>query len=89
VRRTRAAEELKKELIKGRYNVKHTNRFRNFSADGNRGGCCHGCYLHQQWQAVFGPHLLVGLNMTAMVAVSASLSPFMQKGKLGALHIVV
>jgi len=25
----------------------------------------------------FGPHLLVGLGMTGMVAVSASLSPFM------------
>jgi len=35
----------------------------------------------------FGPHLLVGLGMTGMVAVSASLSPFMQ-GKLGATPIL-
>jgi len=37
-----------------------------------------------------GPHLLVGLGMTGMVAVSASLSPFMQKAKLGRYtHIVL
>ncbi|WP_413442002.1 DUF4079 domain-containing protein [Synechococcus sp. MIT S1220] len=29
-----------------------------------------------------GPHLLVGLAMTAMVAVAASLSPLMQQGNL-------
>ena len=28
----------------------------------------------------FGPHLLVGLGMTGIIAFSASLSPFMQKG---------
>jgi hypothetical protein len=28
-----------------------------------------------------GPHLLAGLGMTGMVALSASLSPFMQKGQ--------
>jgi uncharacterized membrane protein len=27
-----------------------------------------------------GPHLLVGLSMTALIALSASLTPFMQKG---------
>jgi uncharacterized membrane protein len=28
-----------------------------------------------------GPHLLAGLGMTALIAASASLSPFMQKGQ--------
>ena len=28
----------------------------------------------------FGPHLIVGLVMTGIIAVSASLVPFMQKG---------
>ncbi|MEM9504976.1 MAG: DUF4079 domain-containing protein, partial [Cyanobacteria bacterium P01_E01_bin.43] len=28
----------------------------------------------------FGPHLLVGLGMTGIIATSASLVPFMQKG---------
>jgi hypothetical protein len=28
----------------------------------------------------FGPHLVAGLSMTGLIAVSASLSPFMQKG---------
>jgi Protein of unknown function (DUF4079) len=28
----------------------------------------------------FGPHLIAGLGMTAIIATSASLSPFMQKG---------
>ena len=28
-----------------------------------------------------GPHLIAGLSMTVLIAVSASLSPFMQKGK--------
>ena len=28
----------------------------------------------------FGPHLLAGLGMTGLIAVSASLVPFMQKG---------
>jgi hypothetical protein len=27
-----------------------------------------------------GPHLLAGLGMTGLIALSASLSPFMQKG---------
>ena len=29
----------------------------------------------------FGPHLLAGLGMTGAIAISASLTPFMQKGQ--------
>ncbi|XFA71861.1 DUF4079 domain-containing protein [Thermosynechococcaceae cyanobacterium Okahandja] len=38
-----------------------------------------------------GPHLLVGLTMTALVAISASLTPFMQKGSevARALHMTL
>jgi hypothetical protein len=28
-----------------------------------------------------GPHLLAGLGMTVLIAISASLTPYMQKGK--------
>ena len=39
----------------------------------------------------FGPHLLAGLGMTGMIGVSASLSPYMQKGRNWAryTHIVL
>jgi nitrate reductase gamma subunit len=36
-----------------------------------------------------GPHLLVGLAMTALVAVAASLSPLMQQGNLVARKVHV
>ena len=37
----------------------------------------------------FGPHLLVGLGMTGLIAVSASLTPLMQKGSILARKIHV
>ncbi|HIK25004.1 MAG TPA: DUF4079 domain-containing protein [Thermosynechococcus sp. M46_R2017_013] len=38
-----------------------------------------------------GPHLIVGLTMTALIAISASLTPFMQKGSEAAraLHMTL
>jgi uncharacterized membrane protein len=36
-------------------------------------------YVNNQ-KLFVGPHLLVGLGMTALIAVSASLTPLMQKG---------
>ena len=38
-----------------------------------------------------GPHLLAGLGMTGLIAVAASLSPYMQKGQNWAryTHIVL
>jgi hypothetical protein len=37
----------------------------------------------------FGPHLLVGLAMTALIAMAASLSPLMQQGNLVARKVHV
>lgn len=93
VRRTRTAEgELKKELIKGRYNVKHYQIGSVILALMVIGalGAMAVTYINNG-KLFFGPHLLIGLSMTAMIAVSASLSPFMQKGQDWAryTHIVL
>ena len=93
VRRTRTAEgELKKELIKGRYNVRHYQIGSVILALMVIGSIAAMAvtYINNQ-KLFFGPHLLIGLSMTAMIAVSASLSPFMQKGQNWAryTHIVL
>lgn len=83
VRRTRYAEgEVKKELIKGRYNVKHYQVGSVILALMVLGTlvAMGVTYMNNQ-KLFFGPHLLIGLGMTGMIAVSASLSPFMQKGQ--------
>jgi hypothetical protein len=93
VRRTRTAEgELKKELIKGRYNVRHYQIGSVVLALMVIGALAAMAVTYiNNGKLFFGPHLLVGLSMTAMVAVSASLSPFMQKGQNWAryTHIVL
>lgn len=83
VRRTRNAEgEVKKELIKGRYNVKHYQIGSVLLALMVIGAiAAMGVTYINNGKLFFGPHLLVGLAMTTMIAVSASLSPFMQKGE--------
>jgi uncharacterized membrane protein len=93
VRRTRTAEgELKKELIKGRYNVRHYQIGSVLLALMVIGALAAMAvtYINNQ-KLFFGPHLLIGLSMTAMIAVSASLSPFMQKGQNWAryTHIIL
>lgn len=93
VRRTRTAEgEVKKELIKGKYNVKHYQIGSVLLALMVIGAIAAMAvtYINNQ-KLFFGPHLLIGLGMTAMIAVSASLSPFMQKGQNWAryTHIVL
>ncbi|MBV9389958.1 MAG: DUF4079 domain-containing protein [Chroococcidiopsidaceae cyanobacterium CP_BM_ER_R8_30] len=82
VRRTRYAEgEVKKELIRGGYTVKHYQvgslllALMILGAIGGMGAT----YINNN-KLFFGPHLLIGLGMTGMIAISASLSPFMQKG---------
>jgi hypothetical protein len=93
VRQTRTAEgEVKKELIKGRYNVRHYQIGSVLLAVmviGALGGMA-VTYINNG-KLFFGPHLLAGLSMTGMVAVSASLSPYMQKGQNWAryTHIVL
>ena len=93
VRRTRNAEgEVKKELIKGRYNVKHYQVGSALLALMTIGSLAAMAvtYINNS-KLFFGPHLVVGLVMTAMIAVSAALSPFMQKGQDWAryTHIVL
>jgi len=68
VRRTRAAEGELRKLIKGRYNVRHYQIGSVILALMVIGRLL-PWYINGKL-----PYLLVGLNMTAMVAVSASLS---------------
>ncbi len=93
IRRTRNAEgEEKKKLIKGGYNVKHYQIGSVLLALMVIGAiAAMGVTYINNGKLFFGPHLLVGLGMTAMIAVSASLSPFMQKGQDWAryTHIVL
>lgn len=81
-RRTRLAEgELKKELIKGRFNQKHYiagSIVLGIMVVGSIGGMA-VTYINNG-KLFFGPHLLAGLGMTALIASSAALSPLMQKG---------
>lgn len=82
VQRTRNAQgEAKKELIKGKYNNKHYqvgSILLAFMVAGTIGGMA-VTYINNG-KLFVGPHLLAGLGMTGLIAFSASLSPFMQKG---------
>ncbi|MBE9052438.1 DUF4079 domain-containing protein [Nostocales cyanobacterium LEGE 11386] len=82
VQRTRNAQgEEKKELIKGRYNIKHYqigSVLLALMVTGAIGGMA-VTYINNG-KLFVGPHLLAGLGMTGLIAFSASLSPFMQKG---------
>ena len=83
VRQTRYAEgDARKELIKGKFNVKHYqigSALLALMVLGSIGGMAI-TYLNNG-KLFVGPHLLAGLAMTGLIAVSASLSPFMQKGQ--------
>ncbi|MBW4478673.1 MAG: DUF4079 domain-containing protein [Tolypothrix brevis GSE-NOS-MK-07-07A] len=82
VQRTRHVEgEQKKELIKGKYNVKHHqigSILLGLMVAGAIGGMA-VTYINNG-KLFFGAHLLAGLGMMSIIAFSASLSPFMQKG---------
>lgn len=81
-KKTRQAKgEEKKELIKGKYNTKHYQVGSVLLAImvlGTIGGMA-ATYVNNG-KLFVGPHLLVGLGMTGMIATSAALAPFMQKG---------
>ena len=83
VRRTRSAEgDTKKELVKGKFRVKHYQMGSILLATmvfGTIGGMA-VTYINNG-KLFFGPHLLVGLGMTGLVATSAALAPLMQNGK--------
>ena len=82
-RRARTAEgEQKKELLKGRFNVRHYqigSLLLALMVIGSIGGMAI-TYINNN-KLFVGPHLLAGLGMTGLIAASASLSPFMQKGQ--------
>ena len=82
IRRTRSAEkEVRKELIKKQFNFKHHQigaALLAFMVLGTLGGMA-VTYINNG-KLFVGPHLIVGLVMTGIIAVSASLTPFMQRG---------
>ena len=82
IRRTRTATgETKKQLIQGKYNQRHF-QFGSIVLAlmvlGSIGGIA-ATYINNG-KLFVGPHLLAGLGMTGLIAISASLSPYMQKG---------
>lgn len=83
VQRTRYVDgDLKKELIKGKYNVKHYQVGSVLLALMVIGAIAAMAVTYINNGKLFvGSHLLAGLGMTALIAISASLSPFMQKGQ--------
>lgn len=82
VQRTRNAQgEEKKELIKGKYNLKHYQAGSILLGLMVAGAIAAMAVTYiNNGKLFFGPHLLAGLGMTSLIAFSASLSPFMQKG---------
>ena len=93
IRRIRKVEpEVRKELIQKKFNLKH-HQIGSFLLAmmvlGTIGGMA-VTYINNG-KLFFGPHLLVGLGMTGIIAVSTSLVPFMQKGNNFAryTHIVL
>jgi len=83
VQRTRNAQgEEKKELVKGRFNLEHHKMGSIVLAlmvTGALGGMA-VTYINNG-KLFVGAHLLAGLGMTGLIAFSAALSPFMQKGE--------
>ncbi|MEH2241403.1 DUF4079 domain-containing protein [Nostoc sp.] len=82
VQRTRNAKgEEKKELIKGRYNVIHYQMGSILLALMVAGAIAAMAVTYINNGKLFvGSHLLAGLGMTSLIAFSAALSPYMQKG---------
>jgi Protein of unknown function (DUF4079) len=82
VQRTRIATgDEKKELIKGKYNNRHFQMgsiLLGLMVAGSVGAMA-VTYINNG-KLFFGSHLIVGLTMTSLIALSAALSPYMQKG---------
>jgi hypothetical protein len=81
VRRTRLADgDLKKELVKGRFAIRHHqigSILLALMVIGAIGGIT-VTYLNNG-KIVIGPHLFAGLGMVGLIATSSALVPFMQK----------
>ncbi len=83
-KKTRTADaETRKQLIKGRFALRHFQSGSLVLAVmvlGTFGGMA-VTYLNNG-KLFVGPHLLVGIVMVSLLAVAASLSPLMQQGNL-------
>jgi hypothetical protein len=82
-RRARTAEgDVKKALLQGKFNIKHHQigaLVLALMVVGSIGGMA-VTYINNG-KLFVGPHLLAGLGMTGVIAVSAALTPLMQKGQ--------
>ena len=82
IRKTREADkDTRKELIKKNFNQRHHQMgsiLLAFMVLGCLGGMA-VTYINNG-KLFVGPHLLAGLGMTGIIAISASLVPYMQKG---------
>jgi MFS family permease len=83
IRRTRAAEgDVKKQLIQGKFNIRHHqigSILLALMVLGTLGGMA-VTYINNG-KLFLGSHLLVGLGMTGLIATAAALTPYMQKGQ--------
>ena len=76
-----ADKETRKELVKKNFGQRHHRMgsiLLAFMVLGSLGAM--GVTYINNGKIFFGPHLLAGLSMTGIIAVSASLVPYMQKG---------
>jgi MFS family permease len=83
IRRTRSVDAAtRKDLIKGKFNDRHHKIGSIILALMVLGsmGALAVTYINNG-KLFLGPHLVAGLSMTVMIAVSAALTPYMQKGK--------
>ncbi len=81
IRTRNADKEQRKELVKKNFRDRHHligSALLAFLVLGNLGGMAI-TYINNG-KLFVGPHLLVGLTMTGLMAVAASLVPLMQKG---------
>ena len=87
-RRTRTADkEVRKELVKKKFTAKHHQVGSILLALvvlGNMGGLA-VTYINNG-KLFVGPHLIAGLGMVAILAISTSLVPYMQKGNEAARY---
>ena len=87
-RRTRTADkEVRKELVKKKFGIKHHQVGSILLALvvlGNMGGMA-VTYINND-KLFVGPHLIAGLSMVAILAISTSLVPYMQKGNEAARY---
>lgn len=86
--RTTADKDLRKSLIKQRFNIKHHQigaLLLSVMVLGAIGGM--GVTYINNGKLFVGAHLLAGLGMTGLVAILASLTPLMQRGSQTARNV--